>query len=218
VNEVDRLIDVLRQRFSTVPPLSDTIWLQSPAVKVIDCVLSLNRRYDRVILPRVQRFARNHPDIQALSPLRTLITRYNSPLDFSSAELDYNDQRRAETLLGMVDYLLAMQQEYEGCTEAERLAQWAVWARPGDYLAVGVPGFGLAGFQYLRMLFGAQTTKPDVHIIRFVSEAVGRKVTAVQALYLLERAAKHSGLPVRELDSAIWKASARSGKPTPHSA
>ena len=29
---------------------------------------------------------------------------------------------------------------------------------------VGVRGFGLAGFQYMRMLFGAQTAKPDIHI------------------------------------------------------
>jgi hypothetical protein len=144
-----------------------------------------------------------------------LITRYDTALDFSRAELDYKDQRRAGTLLGVVDYLLDAQHEHEGPTEAERLERWAAWARPGDYLAIGVPGFGLAGFQYLRMLFGAQTTKPDVHIIRFVSEAVGRKVTDVQALYLLERAAKRSGLRIRELDAAIWERSARGGKPTP---
>lgn len=59
------------------------------------------------------------------------------------------------------------------------------------------------------MLFGAQTTKPDVHIVRFVSEIVGRKVSDVQALYLLERAAVRTGLPVRDLDVAIWEASAR---------
>jgi hypothetical protein len=66
----------------------------------------------------------------------------------------------------------------------------AAWAGPGDYLSVAARGFGLAGFQYLRMLFGAQTTKPDIHIIRFVSTIIGRKVTDVQALYLLERTAK----------------------------
>lgn len=216
MSEVDRLVDILRQQFSIIPPPLDAVWVQSPAVKVIDCVLSLNRPYDRVVLPRVQRFMRNHPEIQTLSQLRTLMARYASPLAFSDTELDYHDQRRAETLLGVIDYLLEVQQEHEGRTEAERLERWAAWARPGDYLAIGVPGFGLAGFQYLRMLFGAQTTKPDVHIIRFVSDAVHRKVTDVQALYLLERAAKRSGLPIRELDIAIWEASARNRNPTPH--
>jgi len=139
VNEVDVLIEVVRQRFSTLPAPLDEIRLQSPAVKVIDCVLSLNRRYDRVVLPRVQQFTRKHPDIQALSQLRALIARYDRPLDFSNAELEYNDQRRALTLLGLVDYLLDVLQEHEGRTEAERLERWAIWARPGDYLAVGVP-------------------------------------------------------------------------------
>jgi hypothetical protein len=74
-----------------------------------------------------------------------------------------------------------------------------------------VPGFGLGGFQYLRMLFGAQTTKPDVHIIRFVSEAIGRKIADIKALYLLERAAKQAGLPIRELDITIWETGARRG-------
>ena len=216
MNEVEQLVDVLRQQFLSISPPPDAVWARSPAVKVIDCVLSLNRHYDRMVLPRVQHFTRNHPEIQTLSQLHALMARYASPLAFSITELDYYHQRRAETLLGVIDYLLEVQHEHEGCTETERLERWAVWARPGDYLAIGVPGFGLAGFQYLRMLFGAQTTKPDVHIIRFVSDAVHRKVTDVQALYLLERAAKCSGLPIRELDIAIWEASARNKNPTPN--
>ena len=89
------------------------------------------------------------------------------------------------------------------------MENWAEWTRPGDYLAVGVKGFGLAGFQYLRMLFGAQTTKPDIHIMRFVAEHIGRPVTDIQALYLLEKAARLAGLPLRELDAAIWESRAR---------
>jgi len=56
------------------------------------------------------------------------------------------------------------------------------------------------------MLFGVQTTKPDVHIIRFVSEVLGKKVNDVTALSLLERAAKQTGLPLREVDNIIWLA------------
>lgn len=206
---VDKLVAVLRKRFSNLPPSTDAIWAQSPAAKVIDCVLSLNRHYDRVVLPRVQQFVSKHPNIVDLSQLLALITQYATPLEFCKAELNYNDQRRAKTLIGVIDYLIDAEQMHEGQTETDRLVQWANWTRPGDYLAVNVHGFGLAGFQYLRMLFGAQTTKPDVHIIRFVSEAIGRKVIDFQALYLLERAAKESGLPIRELDITIWDTGAR---------
>ncbi len=204
MTETERLAAVLTQRYGHVQ--TDTEYVRPAAsLKVLDCMLSLNRHYDRFVVPRVNQFANNHPKVREVGQLRQLITQYPTPLDFSLAELKYNDARRAETLLGVIDYLIEVQLEMEGRDEAERLAYWATWARPGDYFSVGVRGFGLAGFQYLRMLFGAQTTKPDVHIIRFVSEVVDRSVTDVQALYLLERAAKLTGLPLREVDAAIWQ-------------
>jgi hypothetical protein len=60
------------------------------------------------------------------------------------------------------------------------------------------------GFQHLRMLFGAQTTKPDVHIRNFVSEVIGRKVNDYTALALLEQASAQTNLPLHEVDGAIW--------------
>jgi hypothetical protein len=145
--------------------------------------------------------------------LRELIDQCDTPLTFSKTELQYNDARRADVLCGVVDYLLQAQQEHEGKTESERLEAWATWARPGDYLSVGVKGFALAGFQYLRMLFGAQTTKPDVHVRKFVSTAIGHSVSDIQALYLLDKAAKIAGLPIRQLDADIWESEARGGGP-----
>jgi hypothetical protein len=38
------------------------------------------------------------------------------------------------------------------------------------------------GISILRILFGAQAVKPDLHIRRFVSEGVGRPVQDVQTL------------------------------------
>ena len=37
-------------------------WSNPPAVKVIDCVLSLNRNYDKFLVPRLKTFMNNHPD------------------------------------------------------------------------------------------------------------------------------------------------------------
>ena len=61
------------------------------------------------------------------------------------------------------------------------------------------------------MLLGAQTTKPDLHIRAFVEEAVGRPVTDVQALLLMERATKQLGLPLRDVDYEAWKARSGAG-------
>lgn len=208
MTEVEQVAAVLQQQFGHVQPRAIYGWSNS-ALNVLDCVLSLNRQYNRFVLPRVTQFAQKHPAIHELAQLRTLIAEYATPLDFSKVELNYNDARRAQVLVNVIEYLLEVQLEHEGRNEMERLASWAIQARPADYVLVGIPGFGLAGFQYLRMLFGAQTTKPDVHIIRFVSAIIGRRATAVQALYLLERAAKRTGLPLREVDGAIWQERAR---------
>ena len=72
-----------------------------------------------------------------------------------------------------------------------------------------IRGFGLAGFQYLRMLFGANTTKPDLHIRRYVGHCIGEPVTDMRALQLLEPAAKEAGISLRDFDTTIWERSAR---------
>lgn len=194
-------------------PATPEVWNASPPVKVIDCVLSLNRRYSTVVWPRVEAFTHAHPDVTSCAALRALIDSFDSPHEFMIRALNMRDARRAATLAGVVDYAGAEQEQFEGATEDDRLRAWARWARPGDYLAVGVRGFGLAGFQYLRMLFGADTVKPDVHVLRYVTRAVNRKVSDIEALYLVERAAKAAGISVARLDGEIWSR----GTASPHS-
>ena len=117
---------------------------------------------------------------------------------------------KAEALSGVVDYLLDIQQRFTEPTEEERLLAWAHWARPGDCLMLDVRGFRLAGFQFLRMLFGAETVKPDVHILKYVQQALGRPVSSstadqVRAVYALERAGELLQKPIRTIDVVIWK-------------
>jgi hypothetical protein len=65
------------------------------------------------------------------------------------------------------------------------------------------------------MLFGADTTKPDVHICRFVRNALNRPVTDVAALEILEQAAPLAGVKLRDLDTTIWETSARGPRKCP---
>jgi hypothetical protein len=122
-----------------------------------DCVLSLNRRYDAFTLPRVKAFAEHHPEVTTLAHLNAMFAKYPEIGQFSRDALNYNDVRRERTLRGVADYLLTIGPSYAGATEWERLTAWAQSARPADSASIGVKGFGLAGFQYLRMLLGAQT-------------------------------------------------------------
>jgi len=77
---------------------------------------------------------------------------------------------------------------------------------PGE--PVPCPGAGLAdaleGQDSL-----AHAVKPDVHIRRFVSTAVGQTVGDVEALTLLEVAGDHLAWPLADLDYTVWDTLAR---------
>lgn len=134
---------------------------------------------------------------------------YPTSLDFSIKELDYNDENRARILREVVQFVCTIVQKSPTLPEEEVLKDWALQAKPHECETLGIKGFKIAGFQYLRIRFGADTTKPDVHIIRFISQALNRRVSPYEALALLEAASERLGLSVREVDSAIWRSRAR---------
>jgi hypothetical protein len=204
VTDVEKVASVLQARYGDVEVQGQYGW-PTAAQNVIDCVLSLNRHYAKVVEPRVRKFALANPQVSTLVQLRACIKKFGSATLFCESQLSYRDDQRAQVLEGVVDYLLDAIVEIQGDDEGGKLHEWARCSRPGDYLTVGVHGFGLAGFQYLRMLFGAQTAKPDVHIVRFVEEITSKRSSPVQALNLMERAAKLVNRPLREVDAAIWR-------------
>ena len=188
----------------------DPAWSRPPAVLVIDCVLSLNRNYDTFLVPRLKTFMNNHPKTRRLTDLAKLMVSYPTPHAFVQQELSYNHETRANTLQAVVKFVCQIVEDTQTIEEEKKvLRQWALLAEPSDYQTLNIKGFGIAGFQYLRMLFGADTTKPDVHIIGFLSELLNRRVSAVEALRLLEAASESVGLSVRDVDTYIWQIRAR---------
>lgn len=184
-------------------------WSNPPAVKIIDCVLSLKRNYDKFLTPRLKAFINNHPDTQRVVELVNLMDSYPTPHAFMQQELNYNYEDCAKTLQSVARYICSIVEGTPIASEEETLKQWAIQAKPQDYQTLNIKGFGLAGFQYLRMLFGAQTSKPDRHIKKFVSNILGRNVSDSKSLFLLEAASARIGLSVRAVDRFIWNRGAR---------
>lgn len=205
--EVLRLAEVLQRDIAPLAPAELTAMRFAPPVRIIDCVLSLRANYLRTVLPRIEQFSSAHPRILTCPELAEAM-QVSGPAQFMTTTLRMNHPTKAQTLLGVTRFAITVQKGLQGATEEQRLTAWAAQARPGDYITVGVKGFGLAGFQYLRMLFGADTTKPDVHIVAFVSSVLDRKVPDIQALLLLEEASRRAGLSVRAVDGRIWERSA----------
>jgi hypothetical protein len=92
------LVKKLQQFFPDGRPKGEAGRWLVPPLDVLDCVLSLNRRYDEFCLPRVKQFQKRHPEVDSLAGLLELIRSYPSPLEFSVHELDYRDEARASIL------------------------------------------------------------------------------------------------------------------------
>jgi hypothetical protein len=218
-SDARQLAAAIRSDFPVEVLPSDAIWQSTPALRVIDCVLSLRKKYDTVVLPRVRTFGERFPEIESCADLRAMIDRYPDPLSFLNETLTMNSPGKADALVGVLDYMIDIQQRFPGETEPTRLGEWARWARPGDFLTVGVRGFALAGFQYLRMLFGAETVKPDVHILAYAERVLRRRIAGnasaeVGAVYVYERAGELLGRSARQIDIAIWERESGRASPT----
>jgi hypothetical protein len=204
------LAEHVRRDFPTPRASRASVRPLSTAAKIIDCVLSLRKPYNTVVVPRVSKFMEEYPEVRTCDELRSLIASHGTPAAFTATALQMKSPRKADMLWGVTEYLLDAQKQFAGETEAERLTLWANWVRPTDYLLLDVPNFKLAGFQYLRMHFGADTVKPDVYILRYVERALGRAIPGrpereVQAVYALERASKLLGRTARSIDANIWE-------------
>lgn len=63
---------------------------------------------------------------------------------------------------------------------------------------------GVALFHWLSLRVGVDTIKPDVHIINFVTDAVGRKPSQKDVIDGLIKVAKQTKRKAALLDAAIW--------------
>lgn len=207
--DVAALVDSLLRLKPSIQPSSDRAWRRALAIRVIDCVLSLYRKYDGFVVPRLDQFERRYPQVRSITDLQDLLTIYPSPSAFMAQCLNYRDDARAITLVKVVNWLVEVAGDGSYETQLAHLETWAANAKPHEHFTLSIPGFAIGGFQYLRMLFGANTTKPDIHIQRYVASSVGHRVSDTQALALLEVAAIEARVSLRDLDTTVWERSAR---------
>ena len=207
--DVDAVATEIAKFASDLRSPEDLVNTQPTAIKVIDCVLSLRRSYDRFVIPKLKNFRNKHPDIQKINNLANLIASYPTPDAFMINELNYNSKVKPKMLQEVVKFVCQIVEKSPRVSEENVLKQWAIQAKPQECYGLNIKYFKLAGFQYLRMLFGADTTKPDVHIVRFLSDILNRNVSDIESLLLLEAACEREEISVRAVDKYIWNRGAR---------
>lgn len=170
----------------------------------VDAVLSINRPYARFVRPRVERFARIFPGLGELQLFRQRIEGLTGE-EIAREFLDTRDALRGALLDRLTKRLLELAGGSLGEGEMGKLKRWALEQTPASHTSFGVPGIGIATFQYLRMLLGVDTVKPDTHVGGFVSSAVGRRLRAEEVILLVERSATVLGASAIAVDHAIWR-------------
>src|SRR5215472_6662668 len=123
----DRLVTALRELAPSIRPSADRAWNREPAVRVIDCVLSLNRWHDALVTTTLDRFEREHPDIRTVTDLQNLMAQYRSPSAFVREVLNYRPGY-AGMLSAVVRWLAGVSGRGLYAEQLSNLQRWAAKA------------------------------------------------------------------------------------------
>ena len=175
-----------------------------PAVRVIHSVISQALNYETTVYPRLVDFKKNRPDVKSVRQLADLMASYTTPLEFLTEEVKLKHPGKAGAIEGLVKYLCGLIEASPTVPEEETLKQWAITAEPDDYKKLNIKGVGIATLQWLRMLFGADTSKPDVHIMNFIHDTIDEELSEDDCILLIEGVASYLEVSERTVDAAIW--------------
>lgn len=189
---------------STTP---ETFGYRNVVLCCIDAVLSINRPYLRFVVPRIRMFREQYGDDLRLEQVLSRINGLGVA-EFGMRVLKYRHADRIRVLRDLCDRLNGISSEAAAFDEFTCIHDWLAKQGVGGLDALHVRGIGLATYQYLRMLMGIDTIKPDIHISRFICEAVGRRVPQRRQIDLLEAVSRRLGFSAIALDHAIWRRSA----------
>lgn len=190
---------------SEIADMDMSTFFRPTAIKVIDSILASGLNYKTGVGPKLQSFEESHPNVKQVTELADLMSRYSKPVEFLHIELGNSFERKANALNSLVKYLCGIIAESPTVSEEDVLKQWADEAEPQDCYKLDITGIGVATFQWLRMLLGADTSKPDTHIMKFISEILDEKFSDVRCVFIMEAASAHLGLSTRKVDHRLWQ-------------
>ena len=206
-------------------PRDSAVLDHSPAVKVINSVLSLGMGYGKV-KKKLDAFQKNNPDVRQVTELAAFIEEdYQTPIDFLNKEFGYRHRpksiRKANAINSVCEKLCGIINASPSVPEEDAIRQWALRAKPKGYRVWNIKEFRIAGFQWLRVLFGADTSKPDTHILNFLADTLNEKFPQtsckkkLEAVELIEETSAHSEFSARDIDRIIWLFMSETPKTSP---
>jgi hypothetical protein len=201
-NDIEKIKNFIKNIESEVNPQNSLGNYPNAVLVCIDAVLSINRKYYKFVVPRITCFQNNYSNITTLKDLLNLIEEKG--IEGFSECWNYKHDARVEVLYSLINRLIEISEKYRSSSEIESLRLWAKETSPKDYKNFNVKGIGLATYQYIRMMFGASTVKPDVHIKRTISNILNRNVSDIESIDLFEQSCKDLGVNTATIDHNLW--------------
>jgi hypothetical protein len=155
----------------------------------------------------MEHFRSEHADVRSFADLEIVLADHPDDGDLAATLWGNRHWRRARELRGLVGYF-----RERDVTDLTALRGWAVGSTQEEFVG-RIKGLGPAVYRSLVMRLGVDTIKPDVHVLRFVSGAIGRRVTQDEAVDALETVAPRLGTSARTLDAGVWSLQARGSRP-----
>jgi hypothetical protein len=196
-------IDAVVARCREVP-LTTNVYLAHDFVSALLETVIDYQMPSKAVRNAIDHFARERShDIRTMDDLQACLAQYpdtnEGNVELARYLWGYRLWTRAKQLRDLAIYFDRL-----GISTLDGLREWARTTTFKDF-AGQVKGLGPAVYQWLVMRLGTETVKPDVHVLRFVSGAVGRPVGELDAIRVLEEAAKRLGVKASVLDWSIWE-------------
>ena len=211
---ITKILERIREIAPDPLPRDKAVLDHTPAVKVINSVLSLGMKYRTVIEPKLDAFQEKTPDVRQVTELAAFIEEdYQTPIDFLNKEFNYKPKpksiRKANAINSICEKLCGIINASPSVPEEDAIRQWALQAKPEGYRIWNIKEFRLTGFQWLRVLFDAGTSKPDRRILNFLADTLNEKFPdsdkkKLEAVDLIEEASARSEFSARDIDRIIW--------------
>ncbi len=199
----DAELDSLEHAASSIPLSSFEFVADDYVIALFDTVLDYQNQAAAIQKAEDHYRANHYDEIRTLDELEAVLERFPEDRDGNDQLAQYlwgnHHWRRAQELRGLVRYF-----RERDVTTLRRLRTWARKSRQEDFVG-HIKGLGPAVYRSLVMRMGVDTVKPDVHVLRFVSGAVGRRATQDEAVASLEEVADRLGVPARDLDWSVLR-------------
>jgi len=161
----------------------------------------MNRKYDSFVVPRVKLMRKS--GVKTLEKL--LETINDEGINGFCKIWNYRHPKRVEILENLANKFLQIKKELNALSDLKALNEWGKQSKADDYPKFSVKGIGFVTYQYLRLMCGADTTKPDVHLKSAVKEGTGNKLPEAEVVQVVEQSAKRMNVKARQLDYALWR-------------